>query len=193
MSEHVLDWLGAYRDGELHGDRLRGVEAHLRLCAACQAELAALEALAARLQSLPPVPARTPPEQFVAQVRLRLPPRSAPVPGRQRLRKTVGLWVPLGVLALWALGQAVLWVGGLALGAAALRGPVPIVLPPLPGLGAVSMLVALVQPAGWGGWLLLLALNVGLTAVAAVLMWSCLASWWAARETNLASSGALAG
>jgi len=193
MSEHVLDWIGAYHDGELHGDRLRRVEAHLRACSACQAELEALQNLKARLQASPPMPARTPPEQFVAQVRLRLPPRSAPVPGRARLRQAAGLWLPLGVLTLWAFGQAVLLVSGLALGMAAVPAAIPVVLPPLPGLGALPLLVALAQPAGWGGWLALLVLNAGLTAAVAVLVWGCLAGWWAARETSLASSGMQAG
>jgi anti-sigma factor RsiW len=134
MSEHVLDWISAYHDGELHGDRLRWVEAHLHTCADCQAELAALQNLAVRLQASPPMPARTPPEQFVAQVQLRLPPRSAPVPGRARLRQVAGLWLPLGALALWAFGQAVLVVSGLALGVVAVPAAIPVVLPPLPGL-----------------------------------------------------------
>jgi anti-sigma factor RsiW len=200
MSEHVLDWIGAYHDGELHGDPRRRVEAHLLVCAACQAELEALQNLAVRLQANPPMPARTPPEQFVAQVRLRLPPRRVSAPGRERLRRVAGLWLPLGVLALWAFGQAVLLVSGLALAAlpAATHTPaswpgVPVALPPLPGLIALPLLAALAQPSGWGGWLELLALSIGLTAVVTVLAWGCLAGWWAARETNIASSGAQAG
>jgi hypothetical protein len=203
MSEHVLDWVGAYRDGELYGDRLRRVEAHLRACPACQSELEALQNLAAQLQANPPMPTRTPPEQFVAQVRLRLAPRSASVPGRARLRQAAGLWLPLGVLALWAFGQAVLVVSGLALGAgvlpAATYGPaswagVPVVLPALPAVGgALPLLVALALPAGWDGWLALWALNASLTGAVVMLVWGCLAGWWAARETSLASSGLQAG
>ena len=194
MSEHVLDWLGAYHDGELHGDRLRWVEVHLSTCAACQAELEELQTLAVQLQASPPMPARTPPEQFVAQVRLRLAPRSAPVPGRARLRGAAGLWLPLGVLALWAFGQAVVLVSGLALGVGAVPAAAPVVLPSLPAVGvALPPLVALALPAGWGGWLALMALNVELTAAVAVLVWGCLAGWWATRETNLASSGLQAG
>lgn len=193
MSEHVLDWIGAYHDGELHGDLLRRVEAHLSNCAACQSELAALQNLAVRLQASPPMPARTPPEQFVAQVQLRLPPRSAPVSDRARVRQAAGLWLPLGALALWAFGQAVLLVSGLALGVAAVPAAIPVVLPPLPGLVALPLLVALAQPAGWGGWLALLALNTSLTGAVAMLVWGCLAGWWAARETSLASSGLQAG
>jgi len=192
MNEHALDWLGAYHDGELHGDRLRGVEAHLRVCAGCQAELEALQHLALRLQANPPMPARTPPEQFAAQVRLRLAPRSAPTASGS-VRRAAGLWLPLAVLALWALGQAVLMVAGMVLGLAALPAATPVVLPLLPALVALPLLAALVDPAGWGGWLALLALNAGLTAVAAGLAWGCLAGWWAARETNLTSSGMQAG
>ena len=193
MSEHVLDWISAYHDGELNGERRRWVAAHLRTCPTCQAELAALGDLAVRLQANPPMPARTPPEQFVAQVRLRLPPRSVPVPGRARVRQAAGLWLPLSVLALWALGQAVLLIGGLVLGVAAVPAALPVVLPPLPGLEALPFLAGLVQPTGWGGWLTLLALNAGLTATAAALVWGCLAGWWAAREKSLASSGLQAG
>ncbi len=196
MSEHVLDWIGAYHDGELHGDRLRSMEAHLRTCTACQAELAALQGLSAQLQASAPMPARTSPEQFVAQVRLRLPPRRAPAPGRERLRQAAGLWLPLGVLGLWAFGQAVLVVS--SLGLAALPAAMPVALPPLPApAGALPLLLALVRPAGWAGWLELLALSTGLTAVAAVLAWGCLAGWWAASKasfaTSLASSGEQAG
>ena len=45
MAEHVLDWLGAYLDGELAGQRLKLVEDHLAACPECQAELSALSHL----------------------------------------------------------------------------------------------------------------------------------------------------
>jgi anti-sigma factor RsiW len=181
MSEHVLDWISAYHDGELHGDRRRRVEAHLRTCAACQAELEGLQDLRVRLQANPPMPARTPPEQFVAQVQLRLGQQPAAA-SRGRLRQAAGLWLPLGVLGLWALGQAVLAVGGLVLlvlwGAS---------VPP----GRDTLAPSAV------GVVDLLVLNIALTAVAAGLVWGCLAGWWAARErgsgANLASSGEPAG
>ncbi len=198
MSEHVLDWIGAYHDGELHGDRLRAVDAHLRACAACQAELAALQALTVRLQAGPPMPARTLPEQFVAQVGLRLASRPAPLPGRARLRQATGLWLPLGVLVLWAFGQAVLLVGGLALGLGTISGTSLVALPALPAAGgALPLLVSLVSQPGWGAWLALLAMNIYLTAAAAALVWGCLAGWWSANksdfDTSLASSGLRAG
>jgi anti-sigma factor RsiW len=195
MSEqHVLDWIGAYHDGELRGSRRRAVEAHLRACAACQAELDALQRLTARLQTAPPMPGRMPPEQFVAQVGLRLAPRRGPVSDRDGLRQAVGLWAPLGVVALWAWGQAVLLVGALAL--VVLPGAWPVVAL-LPGLAALPLLgVALAAPAGSGA-LTLLALQIGLTAVAAGLVGGCLAGWWAAGqgilETDIAPSGEQAG
>ena len=180
MSEHILDWIGAYHDGELHGDRLRGVEAHLRTCATCQSELAAQQDLWVRLQANPPMPTRTSSEQFVAQVRLRL--GQQPPSSRRRLRQAAGLWLPLGVLGLWALGEAVLAVGGLVLLA-------------LWGASAQPGIDALGHPAI--GMVDLLVLNIALTAVATGLVSGCLAGWWAAREresgANLASSGEPAG
>jgi anti-sigma factor RsiW len=181
MSEHVLDWIGAYHDGELRGDRRRSVEAHLRTCAACQAELEVLQALSARLQANPPMPARTPPERFVSQVRLRLGQQPA-VASRARLRQAAGLWLPLGVLGMWALGQAVLAVSGL-------------VLLSLWGASARPGMEAVIQPAV--GVVDLLVLNIALTVVAAGLVGGCLAGWWAAREretgATIASSGDRAG
>jgi len=46
MAEHVKDWLGAYLDGELQGNRLQAVEAHLQTCKACRDELQGLRGLA---------------------------------------------------------------------------------------------------------------------------------------------------
>ena len=39
MSNHIIEWLNAYVDGELKGMRLRQVDEHLTECEACQAEL----------------------------------------------------------------------------------------------------------------------------------------------------------
>ena len=159
MSEHVLDWLGAYHDGELYGARRQAVEAHLSTCAECRAGLEALRGLSDRLRAAPPMPARTPPGQFVAQVQLRLAPLAARVPERARLRQLAGLWLPLGALTLWALGQAALAAG------------------------------SLVWLVWWGisaqppyGLIDLVIVYAVLTAVVAGLVWGGLAGWWAARE-----------
>jgi predicted anti-sigma-YlaC factor YlaD len=95
MSEHVLDWLPAYHDGELHGKALQQVENHLQACATCRAELQALQSLSSVLKSAP-VPDLTPPGRFAAQVALRLPRRAAPRPPGWRLG------VPLALIVIWA-------------------------------------------------------------------------------------------
>ena len=39
MSEHIVEQLGAYLDGELHNRQLQKVEAHLTECETCRAVL----------------------------------------------------------------------------------------------------------------------------------------------------------
>ncbi|HET6821688.1 MAG TPA: zf-HC2 domain-containing protein [Anaerolineales bacterium] len=99
MSDHVMEWLNAYLDGELHGSRLHQVETHLDECNACHAELASLETLSAFLQEAPAAEF-SPPEKFAAQVRLRLP-RQKTAPVRNRILE-VGWWmIPVALLAIW--------------------------------------------------------------------------------------------
>ena len=76
MSQHILDWLPAYHDGELSPERQRQVEKHLQACPDCLAELEALDGLSALLK-VERMPERISPERFAAQVQLRLP-RSLP-------------------------------------------------------------------------------------------------------------------
>jgi len=76
MGKHIHEWLNAYHDGELHGRRLARVESHLLHCPECQQALAELESLSALLQSDPRPKTSVSPEQFVAQVGLRLPRQS---------------------------------------------------------------------------------------------------------------------
>lgn len=73
MNNHVSQWLNAYHDDELRPQRRVLVEAHLEQCPQCRAELAELQELSSLLaaQSLPEL--RTTPEEFTAQVALRLP------------------------------------------------------------------------------------------------------------------------
>ncbi len=99
MSEHVTEMLNAYLDGELRGDRLHRVAAHLAECDACLAELASLQDLSGLLQELP-IPAFTPPERFAAQVSLRLPPQKRAGSGSKFLEWAWWM-IPVGVLAAW--------------------------------------------------------------------------------------------
>jgi predicted anti-sigma-YlaC factor YlaD len=99
MSDHVIEWLNAYLDGELKSRRLHQVEEHLTHCEACQAELESLQGLSALLQEVP-APEFTSHERFVAQVNLLLPPR--PVRATRSRVVEVGWWmIPIGLLAAW--------------------------------------------------------------------------------------------
>lgn len=99
MSKHVTELLNTYLDGELHGSRLRLVEAHLSECEVCQLELQSLESLSGLLHEVP-TPDFTPPERFAAQVSLRLP-HSKPVRSARKALE-IGWWmIPVGLLAAW--------------------------------------------------------------------------------------------
>jgi len=99
MSNHVIEWLNAYVDGELKGMRLRQVEEHLAECEACQAELDSLQGLSSLLQEVP-MPEFTPNEKFVSQVILRLPQRQ--VKSIRSKAVEVGWWmIPVGLLTAW--------------------------------------------------------------------------------------------
>jgi predicted anti-sigma-YlaC factor YlaD len=99
MSTHVNEWLSAYHDGELHGNRLHHVEAHLAECGLCRTELESLEGLSSVLHEVPE-PEFTSPERFAAQVNLRLPHEQTNVSRKQILE--VGWWmIPVGLLGVW--------------------------------------------------------------------------------------------
>lgn len=99
MSDHVLELLGAYLDGELYGGQLRKVELHLGGCQSCREELRSLQAMSATLQAVIR-PAFPTPERFAAEVALRLP--RTPVKPASRRALEVGWWLaPVGLLAAW--------------------------------------------------------------------------------------------
>ncbi len=99
MSNHVSEWLNAYHDGELRGNRLRSVEAHLAECELCQAELESLVDLSELLQEVR-APELVSAERFAAQVNLRLP-HSKTVFSRAKAAE-FGWWmIPVGLLASW--------------------------------------------------------------------------------------------
>ncbi len=99
MSNHVMEWLNAYLDGELKGSQLQHVEAHLVECSDCRSELESLARISSLLHEVP-MPEFTPPERFAARVSLRLPRPRTSVPRNQALE--VGWWmIPVGLLGAW--------------------------------------------------------------------------------------------
>jgi anti-sigma factor RsiW len=99
MSNHIIEWLNAYVDGELKGMRLRQVEEHLAECEVCQAELDSLQGLSSLLQKAPAAEF-TPNEKFVSQVNLRLPQKQ--IKSRKSKAIEVGWWmIPIGLLTAW--------------------------------------------------------------------------------------------
>ena len=99
MSDHILELLGAYIDGELHSGQLRKVEAHLDECQSCLEEYYTLQALSATLQTAP-APVFPSPERFAADLVLRLP--RVPVKPLRTKALEVGWWLaPVGLIATW--------------------------------------------------------------------------------------------
>ncbi len=99
MSDHILELLSAYIDGELHGGQLRKVEAHLDECQSCLEEYYSLQALSATLHAAP-VPDFPSPERLAADVALRLPRK--PVKPMSRRALEIGWWLaPVGLIVAW--------------------------------------------------------------------------------------------
>jgi predicted anti-sigma-YlaC factor YlaD len=99
MSDHVLDLLGAYLDGELHGGQLRRVVAHLDECRSCLDEFQALQTLSTALHEVP-VPDFPAPERLASEVALRLA-RDPVKPMRYRFLE-FGWWLaPVGLILAW--------------------------------------------------------------------------------------------
>jgi hypothetical protein len=112
MSKHVHNWLQAYYDGELHGRQLARIEAHLSECQWCQEELDKLKALGKLLQDSPPAQTTIRPEQFVAQVGMRLPRRSDR-PVWQRVLQTGWTFAPLALFLALAFSRTAIWIANL--------------------------------------------------------------------------------
>jgi len=101
MSKHVTEWLNAYLDGELRGNRLQQVEEHLAECQTCQAELVSLKKLSSLLHEVPAHELASP-ERFVSQINLLLPHKQTTTSGKKILE--IGWWmIPVGLLATWTL------------------------------------------------------------------------------------------
>lgn len=199
MSNHVKDWLGAYYDGELTGERRGQVEAHLQTCAACRAELDGMRKLSALLQEAPVAVPVTSPERFRAQVTSRLPQRPQQTTGQRALEMG---WraVPVGLLGAWAFVQAVFIVGGglfflrqiglggdlaarllpAAQGGQWLGAILNLSQPTLLDIGRILLqILSSGGPLGWG-----VTLNLALVTLIGLLYWSWLATWWARRRRH---------
>jgi anti-sigma factor RsiW len=88
MTEHVLEHLSAYLDGELGAAEQERFRAHLAHCAACARRLAELASVDRSLRELP----SGAPERYFDELPARLRGRlSAAAPPRQRL-KTLPVW-----------------------------------------------------------------------------------------------------
>lgn len=104
----VFPWLAAYYDGELPDERRAWVEAHLENCAKCRGELVNLRRLSSLLQlDLAPM-ATLPVDLFAARVIRDLPRLQQPV--WRRATRSVLRYAPLGLFAVWAFFQAVVWM-----------------------------------------------------------------------------------
>ncbi len=167
MSEHVLEWLPAYHDGELPPGRRRQVEDHLQDCAACRAELKTLTGLSALLKA-DPAPAHTPPERFAAQVQLLLPRSNSPRQDTQWLPRWL-LGAPLIIIVIGAFLQAALWVTSFALTTDSIF---PGLAPWLAPDSSLDMLGTLT------------ALNIALLAGAVSLWAAWMAFWWAWKQNQ---------
>jgi hypothetical protein len=99
MSDHVLDLLGAYIDGELNSGQIHKVEAHLDECKPCLEEYYALQALSEMLHAMP-APDFPPSERLAADVALQLPRK--PVKPVSSRALEIGWWlVPVGLIVAW--------------------------------------------------------------------------------------------
>jgi len=103
MSEHIVQWLGAYLDGELGGNLLRRVETHLLDCPACLEEYESLQKLSDILRG-DPHPVFISAAHFASRVTVQLPPQ----PGKSRRARVLeaGWWmIPVSLMALWIFIQ----------------------------------------------------------------------------------------
>jgi len=208
MNEHVTQWLNAYLDGELHGLRLRQVEAHLDECAACRSELAELRRLSRLLKETPPAGTFTTTERFVANLNLRLGAQQGhstlqPRPATSLHLKASDLawWlVPVAVLGAWIFIQTVLAVSNLVSVAneAGLLGQAAAWLRGGPQhtdwfLATMSLFGSNLGPSGQAtiGWLDRADLfgqdifvQLVWQAAIALLYWAWLAIWWTRRRKS---------
>jgi predicted anti-sigma-YlaC factor YlaD len=197
MNPHMSEWLSAYYDGELHGERLRQVETHLASCTACRDELQALHRLSTVLWENPALHPVDAPGRFAERVLAGLP-ASRPTSAWRTALVAVYALLPALLIGAWALLQA----GAVGIGLAWLS---PLEVRPI-GFGVTGLGLAWLVGVGGGlpggftaglwnllnlalggfgglgtmlGGVRFILLYLSATAAIAVLLWSWLAGWWA--------------
>ncbi len=164
MTEHVTSMLDRTYDGELGARERARVERHLAACATCRAALEELEELSALLHESVPAPTLTPPDRFVAQVRLRLAPRQPLT--EHRWVKIGGLAFPVALVGAWIVVQVTWLFVAAALVAVELGWGAGLGLQPTGGTGLLALLS--------GGWRGGLDLVLDLVRLEALVRWLAL-------------------
>jgi len=202
MMDHVLDWLQAYHDGELQGQKAHWVEAHLSYCESCRAELEALQAFSSLLQLSPPAPDLLHSESFVARVvQATSEPSLRPAPAAlKRALETGWYLIPVGLIGAWLFVQTAYIVVALILlaqSAPATAQLFPFTLPPifdvswlaveqcLAGSGLEVLRCAAGHVASFGG---AVVLGFGPLVGIALLYSAWVAAWWVGRRRCVASA-----
>jgi hypothetical protein len=114
MSDHIIEWLGAYHDGELGASAARRIEAHLAECTACRAALDETRGLSDLLQADVPNAEFLSPDRFAANLALNLPRRAAGPQAEPQPRSAgrIAWWmIPVSLLALLLMIEVTLAIG----------------------------------------------------------------------------------
>ena len=97
MDKHVIEWLGAYQDGELQPALVKQVQDHLAECNHCRQELASIKNLSILLRSQPvPTPDL---RKFTARLNAQLPARPV-VPSGHHSRQVIWWLIPVLVVVV---------------------------------------------------------------------------------------------
>lgn len=190
MDDHATQWIPAYHDGELSGNRRAWVETHLESCESCRIELEKLERLSSLLQQAP-VPEHSRADRFAAGVKLRLPQTSLHQK-QSRALKLVWQLAPFAVISGWALIQAAVITTGLGF-TFGLDRILQAAVPEIQwssGLNAGELFAGSLPEvdrailAGVEPYIILLAVGLLATFLAGILLTGWVASWWSYKRSR---------